>query len=60
MATVHDATLTLGETARRLAVTVDGVLKLIYDGTLSAEPQRATGRMLVKAADVEVLRRQPD
>lgn len=58
METVQDATLTLGEAARRLGRTVDEALQLVYDGELPAVPDRATGRLLVDAADVERLRRQ--
>lgn len=54
MGTVQ-ATLTLGEAARHLDMAVDGVLQLIYDGTLPAVPERATGRLLVEGADVETL-----
>ena len=56
--TMEETTLTLGETARRLDTTVDGVLRLVYDGVLPAVPERATGRLLLDSADVESLREQ--
>ncbi|QBI18476.1 DNA-binding protein [Egibacter rhizosphaerae] len=56
MDVVQEATLTLGQAARRLGTSVDEVLRLVYEGTLPAVPERATGRLLVDSADVERLR----
>jgi hypothetical protein len=56
MGTVQEATITLGEAARRLGITVDALLEFIYDGRLTATPDPATGRLLVKSADLEQLR----
>lgn len=58
MEALQEATLTLGQAARRLGMTVDGVLQLIYDGELPAVPEGASGRLLVKNADVERLRQR--
>lgn len=58
METLREATLTLGQAARRLGMTIDGVLQLIYDGTLPAMPEGASGRLLVKSADVERVRQR--
>lgn len=60
MDAVHEATLTVGEAARRLQTTVDGVLQRIYDGHLPATPESRTGRLLLQAQDVERLRAQQD
>jgi excisionase family DNA binding protein len=57
MGTVQEATITLGEAARRLGITVDALLELIYEGRLSATPDQATGRLLVRSSDLEQLRR---
>lgn len=56
MGTVQEATLTLGEAARRLGTTVEALLQLIYDGQLAATPDRNSGRLLVASQDVEHLR----
>lgn len=56
MGTVQEATLTLGEAARRLGTTVDAVLQLVYDGTLPAVAEHATGRLLVNGDDVDRFR----
>ena len=53
MGTVQEATITLGEAARRLDTTVDALLELIYDGRLKATPDPATGRLLLKGSDLE-------
>lgn len=58
MDAVQEATLTIGEAARRLQMTVDGVLQRIYDGHLPATPEPRTGRLLLHAQDVERLREQ--
>jgi hypothetical protein len=58
MEAVQEATLTLGQAARRLGMTVGGVLQLIYDGELPAVPERASGRLLVNGADVERIRQR--
>jgi hypothetical protein len=55
MGTVQEATITLGEAARRAGTTVDALLALIYDGQLPATPDPATGRLLVKTSDLERL-----
>jgi excisionase family DNA binding protein len=55
MGAVQEATITLGEAARRLGITVDALLELIYDGRLIATADRATGRLLVKSDDLEYL-----
>jgi hypothetical protein len=55
MGTVQEATLTLGEAARRAGTTVDALLTLIYDGRLPATPDPSTGRLLVRASDLEQL-----
>jgi hypothetical protein len=52
MGSVQEATITLGEAARRLGTTVDGLLELIYDGRLHATPDPATGRLLVSPKDL--------
>jgi hypothetical protein len=57
MGTVQEATITLGEAARRADTTVDALLTLIYDGELPATPDPSTGRLLVKASDLEHLSR---
>jgi hypothetical protein len=57
MGTVQEATITLGEAARRADMTVDALLALIYDGQLPAAPDPATGRLLVKASDLAELPR---
>lgn len=56
MDAVQEATLTLGQAARRLGTSVDEVLRLVYEGKLPAVPERASGRLLVNSADVERLR----
>lgn len=53
--TVQEATITLGEAARRADTTVDALLTLIYDGRLAAVPDPSTGRLLVKARDLAEL-----
>jgi excisionase family DNA binding protein len=58
MGTVQEATITVGEAARRLDITVDALLALIYDGRLPATPDPATGRLLVKSSDLEQLPRR--
>lgn len=58
MEALQDAMLTLGQAARRLGMTVDGVLQLIYDGKLPAMPESASGRLLVESADVERVRQR--
>lgn len=58
MDAVQEATLTIGEAARRLQTTVDGVLQRIYEGHLPATPEPRTGRLLLQAEDVERLREQ--
>jgi excisionase family DNA binding protein len=55
MGAVQEATITLGEAARRLGITVDALLELIYDGRLIATADPATGRLLVKSDDLEYL-----
>jgi excisionase family DNA binding protein len=55
MGAVQEATITLGEAARRLGITVDALLELIYDGRLTATADPATGRLLVKSDDLEYL-----
>lgn len=57
MGTVQEATLTLGEAARRLETTVDAVLQLVYEGHLPATPDPATGRLLVRSGDLDRLSR---
>ncbi len=57
MGTVQEATLTLGEAARRLGTTVDALLQMIYDGELVAIPEPTSGRLLVVSRDLERLRR---
>ncbi len=57
MGTVQEATLTLGEAARRLGTTVDALLQMIYDGELAAIPEPTSGRLLVASRDLERLRR---
>lgn len=56
MGTVQEATITLGEAARRLGTTVNALLELIYAGRLSATPDPATGRLLLRSDDLEQLR----
>jgi hypothetical protein len=56
MGNVQEATITLGEAARRADTTVDALLALIYDGRLPATPDPSTGRLLVKPTDLEHLR----
>ena len=56
MGTVQEATLTLGEAARRLGTTVDALLRLIYDGELAATPELTSGRLLVAGRDLERFR----
>jgi hypothetical protein len=56
MGTVQEATITLGEAARRLDTTVDALLELIYEGRLKAMPDPATGRLFVKSDDLAELR----
>ena len=53
MGTVQEATLTLGEAARRVGTTVDALLQLIYDGELAATPEPASGRLLVANQNLE-------
>jgi hypothetical protein len=55
MGSVQEATMTLGEAARRADTTVDALLTLIYDGRLPAVPDPSTGRLLVKAGDLAEL-----
>ena len=55
MGTVQEATITLGEAARRYNTTIDALLTLIYDGRLPATPDPSTGRLLVKPEDLEQL-----
>jgi hypothetical protein len=57
MGTVQEATITLGEAARRADSTVDALLTLIYDGRLPATPDPSTGRLLVRSSDLERLPR---
>ena len=57
MGTVQEATLTLGQAARRLGTTVDALLQLIYDGELAATPDPASGRLLVSTEDLDSLRK---
>ncbi|CAN5304901.1 hypothetical protein BH23ACT9_BH23ACT9_32160 [soil metagenome] len=57
MGTVQEATITLGEAARRADSTVDALLTLIYDGRLPATLDPSTGRLLVKSSDLERLPR---
>jgi hypothetical protein len=57
MGTVQEATITLGEAARRADTTVDALLALIYDGRLPAVPEASTGRLLVKPSDLAELSR---
>jgi hypothetical protein len=57
MGSVQEATMTLGEAARRADTTVDALLTLIYDGRLPAVPDPSTGRLLVKAGDLAELPR---
>ena len=52
---VQEATITLGEAARRLGTTVDALLQLIYGGQLHATPDSATGRLLVSPKDLDDL-----
>ncbi|HVM15352.1 MAG TPA: hypothetical protein VM287_13625 [Egibacteraceae bacterium] len=56
MGAVQDATLTIGEAARRLETTIDAVLRHVYEGQLSASPELRSGRLLLQAEDVERLR----
>lgn len=56
MGTVQEATITLGEAARRLDTTVDALLELIYAGRLTATPDPATGRLFVRSNDLAKLR----
>jgi hypothetical protein len=56
MGAIQEATITLGEAARRLGITVDALLELVYDGRLTAKPDPATGRLLVKSDDLAQLR----
>ncbi|MBA2731174.1 MAG: helix-turn-helix domain-containing protein [Euzebyaceae bacterium] len=56
MGTVQEATLTLGEAARRLGISVETLLRLIYDGKLAATPEPASGRLLVSSKDLEGIR----
>lgn len=58
MGAVHEATLTIGQAARRLQMTLDGVLERIYDGQLLATPEPRSGRLLLQAQDVDRLREQ--
>jgi excisionase family DNA binding protein len=55
MGSVQEATITLGEAARRLRITVDALLELIYDGRLPATPDPSTGRLLIKPTDLDDL-----
>jgi excisionase family DNA binding protein len=56
MGTVQEATVTLGEAARRLGTSVDALLRLIYDGELAATPDPTSGRLRVASQDLERLR----
>jgi excisionase family DNA binding protein len=56
MGTVQEATITVGEAARRLKITVEALLDLIYAGRLPATPDPATGRLMVKGDDLAALR----
>jgi hypothetical protein len=56
MGAVQEATITLGEAARRLGTTVDALLALIYEGRLAATPDPSTGRLLVRTQDLEQFR----
>ena len=55
MASVQEATITIGEAARRLGTTVGELLELIYDGQLHATADPATGRLLVRPQDLDGL-----
>lgn len=57
MGAVQEATITLGEAARRLDTTVDALLELIYEGRLTATPDPTTGRLFVRSDDLEQLRK---
>lgn len=53
MESVQEATVTLGEAARRLDTSVDAVLSLIYEGRIRARPDPASGRLLIRAEDLD-------
>lgn len=55
MGAVQEATITLGEAARRYNTTIDALLAAIYDGHLPATPDPTTGRLLIKGDDLEHL-----
>jgi excisionase family DNA binding protein len=55
MGSIQEATITLGEAARRLRITVGALLELIYDGRLPATPDPSTGRLLIKPSDLDDL-----
>jgi excisionase family DNA binding protein len=55
MGSIQEATITLGEAARRLHISVDALLELIYDGRLPATPDPSTGRLLIKPTDLDDL-----
>lgn len=58
MVRTEEMRLTLAEGARRLGMSVDALLRLIYDRQVPASFEHGTGRLLLAEDDVELLRSQ--
>lgn len=55
MRAAEEKTLTVGEAARRLNVTVEALLEVVYSGRLPARADAASGRMLINEVDLQAM-----
>lgn len=59
MTPVQEERLTVPAAARRLGMSVEALLDVIYSGQVPAELEPETGRLLLDHRDVERLRTEP-
>ncbi len=59
MTPVQEERLTVPEAARRLGMSVEALLDVIYSGDVPAKLETETGRLLLDHRDVDRLRAEP-